>query len=93
MGLISCTVTFLCKCIRSYQHSDIALFSIPVNGLWFTGVETGGAMVLYFLKFLVRRLMCQLALGLVGKQLQVRDSFSDGIVGVSAADRVSWKVG
>ena len=48
MGLISCTVTFLCKCIRSYQHSDIALFSIPVNGLWFTGVETGGAMVLYF---------------------------------------------
>ena len=59
MGLISCTVTFLCKCIRSYQHSDIALFSIPVNGLWFTGVETGGAMVLCFWKFLVRRLMCQ----------------------------------
>ena len=92
MVITSCTVTFHFECIRSLQHSDIAIFSFLVNGLWFTGVETGSNCAVVFE---VSGSEVDVPAGArVGRTTAAGlGSFSDGIVGVSAADRVSWKVG
>ena len=87
MVLTFCTVTFLFECIRCLQHSDIALFFFPVNGLWFTVVETG-SNVAVVLEVSGSEVDVAAGARVGGTTAACSGSFSDGIVGVSAADRL-----